>query len=238
MVKLKSTERGEKHMNLSNDNKIYINTVLNDKALGCLYPVLDTGITACREFIKLNKDYFDCKEFLNTVPGTLLTYSISKQVKKQCALSSSQFILMPEKINQRNGYSVPILKKENVNLSIIRTTQRFKLDNPDKKYLKNKCRKNDELDNQIALYGLSNDVFLLSESFHGVVLYGIEKDFSKIKFADIVFFDSNLKNVEYYLDISEKLHIYENSINKEQKEENILTANNLIKEFMSLENTK
>lgn len=185
-------------MNMSIENKEYINTILNDTVLNWLYPVLESGQVMCREFIKTNQSFFDCDEYLNVLPGTLLTYCISKQMKNQCLLTDSPFELVKEEINNRNGYAIPILKIENINISLMRSAQRWTIENVNKKYLIDKCSKNISLDHQIRLFDLD---WLSDDPYHGVLLYGVDKLFEEINFADIVFFDRNLKAVRHSLNL-------------------------------------
>lgn len=214
-------------MNLSTEKKEHINSTLNDKCLGAILPILETGQLVCKEFMNLNNKFFDCADYLNVVPGHLLSYSINRQIFNQRLLSSFPFKLEKEMINKRNKYCIPILKKDTVSVSLIRSTNRMDImDRSAKTYLKSKCIKNNELNSQISLF----DESTFDEStYHGILLYGAKKNGEGIKFADIVFFDSKLKYIYYYIDLMDKLRIYESSMNSQEKEKNLLNAKNIIK---------
>lgn len=215
-------------MNLSTEKKEHIDSVLDDKALGWLFPVLETGQATCKAFMKLNEDFFSCIDYLNTVPGHLLSYSINKQLSDQCLIPTFPFEMDKEIINKRNGYSIPVLKKRDITISIMRTTNRKKIDRDNVEYLKKKCAKNNELDGQLSIF--EPNIFE-KDNYHGVLLYGSKKDWERIEFADIIFLDSELKHICHYIDITDKLHIYESLMSSEDKVKSLLNAENIIKDF-------
>ncbi|WHH58494.1 hypothetical protein [Petroclostridium sp. X23] len=214
-------------MNLSTEKKIHIDSILDDRSLGWLFPVLETGQATCKEFMKLNNEFFNCSDYLNTVPGHLLSYSINRQLSSQCSLPACPFTIHKEKINVRNQYCIPILRKDDITISIMRSVNRRRIDKNDKAYLKEKCRKNNELDGQFSLFEpeISGE-----NNYHGVLLYGAEKDWNGIGFADVVFFDSQLKQIHYSINLMDKLHIYISSMSNGEKEKSILNAQNIIKD--------
>jgi hypothetical protein len=214
--------------NLSTERKEHIDFILDDKTLGWLFPALETGQAVCKGFMDLNNEFFDCIDYLNTVPGTLLSYSINKQVKNQCMLPSSPFQLHKEEINTRNKYNIPILKRENVTISILRSSVHEEIENKDKKYLKIKCKNNFELDDQINCFDELNEK---ENNYHGVLLYGTQDKWEGISFADIIFFDSNLKNKYHTINLINKFHVYELNMGNEEKEKNLLNAKNIIKDL-------
>lgn len=215
-------------MNLSIEKRNYIDSVLDDKTLGWLFPALETGQATCRAFMDLNDEFFNCSDFLNTVPGHLLSYSINKQLFNQCLLPSSPFELNKEQINNRNKYCIPVLKRNNITVSIMRSSNRKTIENNDIVYLKKKCTRNNELDGQISMF--ESDI-CDAANYHGVLLYGTNKYWEGIGFADIVFFDSKLKHMHHSLDLIDKLHIYESSMSSEDKKKSILNAQNIIKDL-------
>lgn len=214
-------------MNLSMERKNSIDSVLDDKSLGWLFPALETGQATCKAFMNLNEKFFDCEDYLNTVPGHLLSYSINKQLSNQCLLPSCPFEIHKEIINSRNRYSIPVLKKRDITISIMRSSNRKKIDRSDIAYLKKKCIKNNELDGQLSIFE-SN--ICEEKNYHGVLLYGSKRDWEGIEFADIIFFDSELKHIHHSLNLIEKLHIYELSMSEEDKEKSLLNAQNIIKD--------
>jgi hypothetical protein len=218
-------------MNLTTEKEGYIDSILDGKCLGWLMPVLETGQSACKAFMNTNKEFFAYEDYLNVVPGHLLSYSISKQLAIQSKLSACPFILYKEEINHRNKYNIPILKKSDITISVIRGTNRKELNGNDKKYLKKKCRKNNEILCQETFLDLV-DIDIYEESnYHGVLLYGSKKDWEGIEFADIIFFDDKLKKINHSINLMDRLHIYESTMNDEEKQKSLLNANNLIKDF-------
>lgn len=218
-------------MNLSTDKKKYIESVLDDKCLGWLMPVLETGQSTCKAFMNLNVEFFNCKDYLNSVPGHLLSYSINKQLAIQSLLPSCPFKIYKEEINNRNKYSIPILKKSDVTISMMRSTKRKEIDRNGKMYLKKKCRRNNEIDDQLSIFDSYDPYIHGKDNYHGVLLYGSKKDWQGIEFADIIFFDSHLKDICYSLDLIDKLHIYESTMSNEDKEKSLVNAENLIKDI-------
>lgn len=216
-------------MNLSIENKNHIDAILDDKTLGWLYPVLETGQAVCKAFVSSNNNFFDCKDFLNTVPGHLLSYSIYKELSHQCELPTNPFLLGKEMINSRNQYTIPVLKKGDVTISFMRSIMRKKIDNTEIKYLRDKCKKNNELDGQLSMENL---IPCDEKNYHGVLIYGSKQDWDGIEFADIIFFDSNLEKINHEINLKNKLHIYESSGAAKSKDKNLLDANSIIKDFI------
>ncbi|MFL0196958.1 hypothetical protein ACJDU8_15530 [Clostridium sp. WILCCON 0269] len=214
-------------MNLTTEKEGYINSILDNKCLGWLLPVLETGQSACKAFMNTNNDFFGCEEYLNMVPGHLLSYSINKQLAIQGKLSSCPFLIYKEEINHRNKYSIPILRKSDITISVMRGANRKELNGTDKKYLKKKCRKNNDIPCQETFLNLID----IKDNYHGVLLYGSKKDWEGIEFADIIFFDDELKNINYSINLIGRLHVYQSSMSNEEKQKKLLNANNLIKDF-------
>ena len=219
-------------MNLSTEKKKYIDSVL-DKSMGWLFPILETGQAVCKKIFTINNEFFSCNEYINCVPGHLLSYSINKQVKEQSKLPLFPFDLNDEIINPRNSYTIPVLKKNDITITLLRSPKRFKIDDSDKIYLKHKCIKNNELDTQMYL---PDDYFNQfdsdSSSYHGVLLYGAIKYWEGISFADIVFFDSSLKKPHHHINLLEKLHVYEATMTNDEKKKSLLNTQNIIKEVI------
>ncbi|URZ15472.1 hypothetical protein [Clostridium felsineum] len=210
------------------EGEAYIDSVIDDKCLGWLLPILETGETACKAFMNLNSEFFNCKDYLNMVPGHLLSYCINKQLSTQSLISSCPFISYKEVINKRNGYAIPILGKENVTISVMRSSKQKQVDLSDRRYLKEKCISNDEIDSQLSMFNECNQDYYKKDKYHGVLLYGTKKDWEGIEFADIIFFDSKLKRECYSLDLVNRLHIYESTMSNEEKNQTLLNAKNLI----------
>ncbi len=222
-------------MNLSMEGKKYIDSVLEERCLSWLFPPLETGQATCKQLFAINNKFFDCTEYLNSVPGHLLSYSISKQVKEQSKLPLFPFELHNEIINNRNGYTIPVLKRDDITITLLRSPKRFVIDSNDKLYLKQKCLNNNQLNSQMYIPDEFFDEFTNQNSFlyHGVLLYGAVKYWEGINFADIVFFDSDLKAYHHSINLLEKLHIHESTMTSEQKQKSILSAQNIIKEFIN-----
>ena len=219
-------------MNLATKHIEDINSILEEKTIRWLYPILETGQAVCKEFFNINANFFDCNDYINCVPGHILSYGINKQAYNQSQLPLFPFKLNREVINRRNNSATPLLKKGNVTISLLRSPNRFKIEDTDKKYLRQKCKKNNEINTQMYLPDLlldeeNNDQ---GESYHGVLLYGAVKYWEGINFADIVFFDSNLKEFYHSIDLMDRLHVYETNMTEEEKEKSLLNARNIIKE--------
>lgn len=214
-------------MNLSSEKKEYIETVLDDRTLGHLYPILEVGQIASRDFFNKNSDFFDVPEFLNNVPGHILTYCINKQLAPSKIPQRFPFRVTCEEINKNNKNCAPFLKKGLVSISILRCRNRGKLDSSDKNYLKRKCKSNNILDGQLTIF---EEKCSSDEAIHGVLIYGSQRATGGFEFADIVFFDSTLRNVIFSIDIMDKLKIYRSQIDDGEKQKNLLNAENLIKE--------
>ena len=217
-------------MNLSSKNKKYIDSVLEDRTLVWLYPALETGQSVCKEFFKLNEEFFNCPDYINSVPGHLLSYSINKQIIEQGKLPLFPFKIHKEIINNRNSYAIPFMRKDNITISLLRCQKRFKIDDCDKKYLKLKCSTNKKLDPQIPLF-IDEYQDNKIEPLHGVLLYSMAKGFEGISFADIVFFDDTLTHNYYFINLLEKLHVYESASSTKENRKNLLDPKDIIKDF-------
>jgi len=215
-------------VNLSSEKKEYIESTLDDRTLGHLYPILEVGQIACKDFFAKNREFFDIPELLNNVPGHILTYCINKQLAPGKIPARFPFSVSIEEINKNNKSNAPFLKKGYITISILRCRGRKKLDSSDKIYLADRCKANDILDGQLTY--LESEVFG-DENLHGVLIYGAQKEYDGFEFADIVFFDNHLRKANYSINIMDKLKIYRSQADESEKQKNLLNAESLIKEI-------
>ncbi len=218
-------------MNLTTEKEEYIDSILDDKCLGWLMPVLETGQSVCKSFMETNEEFFKCEDYLNMVPSHLLSYSINKQLSAQSKLSSCPFLVCKEEINHRNKYCIPILRKSDITISVMRGINKNELNGTDKKYLKKKCRKNNEIPCQETFLNLMSLDTYEENNYHGILLYGLKKDWEGIEFADIIFFDDKLKKIYHSINLIDRLYVYQSTMSDEEKQKSLLNTNSLIKDF-------
>jgi len=213
-------------MNLSTETKEHIQILLTPKRIGGLLPILESSKMACDSFFVRNDDFFDVKQYLNNIKGDILTYALSRSIRKSFEQGRLGFRLRDEKITPF-GYTIPVLSVEDVSLSFIRANKRYALGPSEKKYLKKKSQGNRQLCNQLELFEQS---YYRKLRLHGAVLYGIG-DQEAIAFADILFWDESLKYYYWSIDLKKELAVYEANITHEEENEALVNADDIVSSF-------
>ncbi len=213
-------------MNSSTETKEHVRNLLTPKRIGSLLPILESSKMACDSFFARNSDFFDTSQYFNNIKGDILTYSLSRSLRKSFEQGRLKFGLRDEKITPF-GYTVPVLFVEDISLSFIRANKRFSLGPSEKKYLQKKSQGNRQLYSQLELF---EQILYKDSHLHGTILYGIG-DQETVAFADILFWDESLKYYYWHINLKKELVVYEANMTEDEESEALVNANDIVNSF-------
>jgi hypothetical protein len=121
-----------------------------------------------------------------------------------------------------------MLRIRNIDINIIKSYRRNRIDNNDRNYLKQRCKGNEVLKGQLDFF---NDN-LEESNLHGIVTYNIDKNWDEYNFVDLTFFDHTLKNIIVKVDLLKTLQIY-GADDKEVSKESLVNMEDLRKEIQN-----
>jgi hypothetical protein len=185
------------------ENIKYIKQTLTPRALAYFTPILDMGREQCKSVIDLNTEFYSSPYFTN-IRTELLTFSIMRLFDKKYLPKNFPYKVEPTTINRINKYTVPMLNIGNIDINILKSHRRNRIDNNDRNYLKQRCKGNNILKGQLDLFSDNVEMSRL----HGIITYNIDNNWDKYKFIDLTFFDSTLKEVILKVDLLKTLQIY------------------------------
>jgi len=208
-------------------NVEYVKQTLTPRALAYFIPILDMGKEQCKSIIRLNTDFYSSPYFGN-IKTELLTFSIMRLFDEKYLPRNFPYTVESVEINKLNKYKTPMLRIRNIDINIIKSYRRNRIDNNDRNYLKQRCKGNEVLKGQLDFF---NDN-LEESNLHGIVTYNIDKNWDEYNFVDLTFFDHTLKNIIVKVDLLKTLQIY-GADDKEVSKESLVNMEDLRKEIQN-----